>query len=101
MTTQNSASLQQEVSRSYLDVVWYEGEEKEINLSKLKDAFAVLYVSMDGVLPRALDARVENGMVYASAELEDHALSVRAPAKCVSRFDFAAAHQVQEDRRKS
>ena len=56
---------------------------------------------MDGVLPRALDARVENGMVYASAELEDHALSVRAPAKCVSRFDFAAAHQVQQDRRKS
>ena len=100
VTTQNSASLQQEVSRSYLDVVWYEGEEKEINLSKLKDAFAVLYVSMDGVLPRALDARVENGMVYASAELEDHMLSVRAPAKCVSRFDFAAAHQVQQDRRK-
>ena len=95
VTTQNSSSMQTEASRRYLDIVWYEGEEKDFDLSKLKNAFAVVYVSMDGAMPAELVSCVENDTVFASAALDDHTLTVSAPSNCVSRFDFTSSHQVK------
>ena len=45
--------------RWYVDVVFYHGEEREIPLRALKDAYAALCVSLEGVAPE--EVRVEDG----------------------------------------
>ena len=73
-----------EEKRSYLDIVFYSGPEKQIQLSALKSAFCALYLSLDGAACERADLAVENDVAKASAIVGGHTLTVCSPSRCVS-----------------
>lgn len=52
--------------RSYLDVVFYSGEEREIHLNELRDAYAAFTISMDGYETNDTGVNTEGEQVTAS-----------------------------------
>ncbi len=65
--------------RRYLDVVFYEGPEKEINLTSLSNAYAALFVSLDGTEPEATSLTFEGDNVLACAICGGTVLEVSSP----------------------
>lgn len=70
--------------RRYLDIVFYSGEETEIKLSALKNAFCALFVSLDDADCSSEDIRCAGGNVDVSVECLGHKLETICPAACVS-----------------
>lgn len=80
-----------ESRRAYVDVVLYHGEETSVDLSALRDAYAVLALSM-GDEPALSEPALmlEDGKVRASIRAGADVLSVVSPAKPVRRARWAA-----------
>ncbi|HML45807.1 MAG TPA: hypothetical protein PKE04_03540, partial [Clostridia bacterium] len=82
---------QRETRRAYLDIVFYHGEETFIDMSALRDAYAVLALSMGDDAGLAGQSLVlENGKISASVQAGNDILKVVAPAKPVRRAQWAA-----------
>ncbi|MCQ2445913.1 MAG: hypothetical protein MJ141_03375 [Clostridia bacterium] len=67
-------------TRRYLDVVFYEGDEREIDLGEVGNAFVAFFFSMDGVTPQKAELALEKGSIMASVDDGEHILAVHAPA---------------------
>ena len=69
--------------RSYLDVVFYEGPEKEIDLAGARNAYAAFFVSMDGTEPEEASVAFEGDTVRAHAVCGGTVLEAVSPASPV------------------
>ena len=65
--------------RWYVDVVFYHGEEREIPLRALKDAYAALCVSLEGVAPEECRVEKDGDMLRAHARMAGAAMDVHSP----------------------
>ncbi len=72
--------------RWYADVVFYRGEEREIRLDALRDAWAALLVTMGAdAVEGTASATCEGGIVTATAHVDGRSLSVSIPERPSSR----------------
>lgn len=71
--------------RWYVDVVFYHGEEREIPLRALKDAYAALCVSLEGVAPEEVRVEKDGDMLRAHARMAGAAMDVHSPIRPVPR----------------
>ena len=69
-----------EETRKYLDAVFYEGEEREIDLKGMTDGACALYLNMDGVEPEEASLRFENGYALAEVKAAGSVLRAASPA---------------------
>ena len=69
-----------EEARSYLDVVFYEGQEKEVDLTALSDAYAAFTVSLDGSRPEEASVAFRDGEIRARAVFGGTVLEATSPA---------------------
>ena len=66
--------------RRYLDVVFYEGEEREIDLASLESAYAAFTVSLDGEEPAFFSLEIAEGKATAFARYPGGTLEAASPA---------------------
>lgn len=76
--------------RCYLDVVFYSGEERDIDLSSIKSAYAAVCLSMEGLLPDSCALSECGESIQAKASIGGAQLSISSPARPMPREDWHA-----------
>lgn len=77
--------------RYNVDVVLYNGPEREIKLDELRDAYAAVCLSMEGHTPEDATLRVEDGTLHASARLNGTEFEIASPAAPIARKGWSAS----------
>lgn len=80
-----------EANRTYIDVIFYQGEEKDINLEKINDAYAAFAMAM-GTAPAEVTCSLSRAedVVTVDATADGCALKVTSPAKPLRRAQWAS-----------